>query len=418
MVSSAASALGRVLWLNSPLQLLTDNGALFMIEVVSYACAAFMLLHAHASPRRSKIVLGTIFVYHLVLLGLGCIDQDLTITWYAQSTVMLGSGHLPLYLVVLHSMFYYVAYITTQRLHLQDYASAGAFTLIVLCLTFPLELVGPKFLLWTFHDTEPTLADRFLSIPIAILLAHIASSLAFYASLCTFVSLGLPGHSYQPEHALIEHLYPLLSILLSIPTSVLYFALLFHLICDLILIHPHILLLVLLSLGLAVVWSSDRLGGDLGPPQIPPWIYDGEWTNGWLDHALVQAIGLYTIVLLFLTIVVNPARLTSLSYHQRVGDCSTQTTYTTLLATTQTRFTFLCIVDYDEEFTFCNLPVNRIHTNEPWYAICGHRYGHKAFPNYLACMIASAVITILGLRAAYSLVRPAYVQRLLATKSS
>ncbi|KDO34693.1 hypothetical protein SPRG_00757 [Saprolegnia parasitica CBS 223.65] len=413
----AASVLGRVLWINSPLQLLLDNGALFMLEMISYACAIFMVLHALGSPRRTMIVLGTIFVYHLVLLGLGRIDADVTITWYAQGMIMLGGGHLPLYLVVLHTLFYYVAYITTQRLHLQDYASACVFVVVVVGLNFPLELMGPKFIFWTFHDTEPTLKERFLSIPIAILLAHIASALSFYSTLWGAISLGLEGHVYHEEQAVAEHMYPIASILVSIPLSVFYFAMLFHLVCDLLLIQPQILLLALVALSIAIIWTCDRLGGDLGPPQIPPWVYDGEWTSAWYDHALVQAVFLYTGILVLLTLVINPTRLTSLSFHQRLGDCSIDTTYTTLLATRQTRAMYLCSKAYDEEFTFCNVPSSQLYTYEPWYAVCGRKYEHKAFPNYLVCMLVATTAIVLGLRAAYGVVRPTYVQRFMGPKA-
>ncbi|OQS02035.1 hypothetical protein THRCLA_05556 [Thraustotheca clavata] len=403
---------------NSPLQLVYDNVALFLMEMVTYACFFLLYLHAQGSPRRTKITMATIVLYNLLLLSLGQYNEENTITWYAQSSIMLGNGHLPLYIVVLYSMLYYVAYITTCRLHLQDYASAFTFTLIVVVLAFPIELLGPKFIFWTFHDTEPTLNDRFLSVPIAVLLAHIASAFAFYSCYAGVIALGLAGHTYIPEKAILEHVYPVIAVTLAIPFSVLYFTLLFHLLTELLLIEPNIVLLAFITLFVGIIWACDRLGGDLDPPQIPPWVYDGEWTLVWYDHAIVQAVCLYVLLTFVLVLSVNPTRLTSLSFHQQIGDCSIQTSYTSLLATTQTRFKYLCRADYDEEFTFCNVPFSRLHTYEPWYAVCGRRYPHKTFPNYFVCLLISFVTTLIGFRAAYSNVRPAFAQRFLPQKAA
>jgi hypothetical protein len=50
---------------------------------------------------------------------------------------------------------------------------------LLVVLAFPFELVGPKFLWWTWHDTDPLLADRMMGVPIHALFYYFFFGFAF-----------------------------------------------------------------------------------------------------------------------------------------------------------------------------------------------------------------------------------------------
>ncbi|RHZ38730.1 hypothetical protein DYB31_007969 [Aphanomyces astaci] len=188
---------------NSPLQLVLDNYSLVMIEIVSYFIFLMTCVHASASPRRTQLVLGGLVAFHTLYFGLGQLDPTLAIMWHGQALIMLFYSHVPVYAVLLFASLYYLcvrrilllrlsivfhsnsvclrrAYIATLKLHLHLSSSIAAVGLLTLALVFPAELVGSKLLWWTWHDTDETLDDRFLNVPLAALASHAFSASSFY----------------------------------------------------------------------------------------------------------------------------------------------------------------------------------------------------------------------------------------------
>ena len=54
-----------------------------------------------------------------------------------------------------------------------------AMGLLLVLLAFPFELLGSKFIWWTWHDTDPLLASRFNGIPYFVLFHHFFFGSAF-----------------------------------------------------------------------------------------------------------------------------------------------------------------------------------------------------------------------------------------------
>ncbi|RQM27518.1 hypothetical protein B5M09_006564 [Aphanomyces astaci] len=197
---------------NSPLQLVLDNYSLVMIEIVSYFIFLMTCVHASASPRRTQLVLGGLVAFHTLYFGLGQLDPTLAI----------------------------IAYIATLKLHLHLSSSIAAVGLLTLALVFPAELVGSKLLWWTWHDTDETLDDRFLNVPLAALASHAFSASSFYLLLHLLREYLTFGLEFQPANATNEYLGVGGATLLSFPLSTLAFGLTFQLFHGLLDVSTHV----------------------------------------------------------------------------------------------------------------------------------------------------------------------------------
>ncbi|RHY58241.1 hypothetical protein DYB26_004500 [Aphanomyces astaci] len=371
---------------NSPLQLVLDNYSLVMIEIVSYFIFLMTCVHASASPRRTQLVLGGLVAFHTLYFGLGQLDPTLAIMWHGQALIMLFYSHVPVYAVLLFASLYYLcvrrilllrlsivfhsnsvclrrAYIATLKLHLHLSSSIAAVGLLTLALVFPAELVGSKLLWWTWHDTDETLDDRFLNVPLAALASHAFSASSFYLLLHLLREYLTFGLEFQPANATNEYLGVGGATLLSFPLSTLAFGLTFQLFHGLLDVSTH--------------WGV-----------------------------------VYLALMPLLLVVVTPSHMISLGYHQLLGDCSHVTTYSTLFGTPQSRFTYLCHLHFDEAYSFCGVPRSQLHVGDPWYKICGVGYPHGVFPNYLVVCVVVSVTLLLVLRDIFSMSRPAWIHRL------
>ncbi len=138
--------------------------------------------------------------------------------------------------------------------------------------------------------------------------------------------------------------------------------------------------------------------------------YDSDWLYTFVDHAVNQLVFVYVLFLLILVLLIDPSELVSLGHHQRPGNCVDEESYRSSIWKTQTRKKFLCVHDFDEDFSLCNYPLTQLHYEDSWYMICGRGYGMHVYPNYVAIIVASAV----GLNLLFYqiLKRPANARRL------
>ena len=119
--------------------------------------------------------------------------------------------------------------------------------------------------------------------------------------------------------------------------------------------------------------------------------YDSDWLYICVDHAVNQLVFVYVLFLLILVFLIEPSDLVSLGHHQRPGNCLEEETYRSIVGKTQTRQKFLCVHEFEEDFSLCNYPLTQLHYEDSWYMICGRGYGLFVYPNYVAIVVASAV---------------------------
>lgn len=74
------------------------------------------------------------------------------------------------------------AFVATSRLRIDAFLQPFAMGVLTVLLAFPFELLGAKFLWWTWHDTDPLIQDRFYGVPFHILFYHFFFSMAFLAA--------------------------------------------------------------------------------------------------------------------------------------------------------------------------------------------------------------------------------------------
>ncbi|KAH9184267.1 hypothetical protein AeNC1_013756 [Aphanomyces euteiches] len=403
-------ALAPLVSFNSPLQLAFDNISIVLIEVVSYFCFLMACIHASGSPRRSQLLLGALIVYHTLWIGLAQVDSHLAIVWHGQAMIMLFFSHVPLYVILLNASLYYMVYIATLKMQLHFSSSMATMGLLVMAVIFPAELLGSKLLWWTWHDTDPILADRFLNVPTAIMASHFLSAISLYASVQILQPHFAPGLVYQESAARAEYGVYLGAIFISVPVSMLLFGLSYQLFCLVLGVSSLVFMAGLIAVSSYLWWSSDRRDGQ--SQELLPWHYDGEWFHKWYDHALLQFFYLYMFITLVILLAIQPSQLVSLGYHQLIGDCRHTTSYSTVLGTTLTRFTYLCKLHFDEAYSLCDAPRSQLHVMDPWYKICGVPYHHDAFADYVFVMVVLNGCLVFIFREIFTLARPAWVQRL------
>ncbi|KAK3271342.1 hypothetical protein CYMTET_20301 [Cymbomonas tetramitiformis] len=84
--------------------------------------------------------------------------------WQGQGTIML-TPRMPLYIPAMYSCFMYYSIIAASRLCLSPFSEAAAAGLLAAIFYGPYDICGPRFLWWTWHDTDPAISKRILNAP-------------------------------------------------------------------------------------------------------------------------------------------------------------------------------------------------------------------------------------------------------------
>ena len=134
-------------------------------EYLFMACALAALWHAWRQGRRyllvwvAALIAGT--ANDLIFMALPMVDNF----WQAQATVMI-TPRLPLYIPCVYVCFMYFPTVSVWRLGLPPLARAALTGLIAILFYAPYDIVGAKFLWWTWHESDPRIAGRLLGAPL------------------------------------------------------------------------------------------------------------------------------------------------------------------------------------------------------------------------------------------------------------
>lgn len=189
------------------LGLFNENVSLAAVEGATYLSVFLLMLHVHSSGKRNATML-TAAVLQILVVELFFYSHS---RWHAEALVMLVSERLPLYNVLLQAQLYYMyvvqcwihgdarrrsliahrcgnfvlrrAFVTTSRLRIDPFLQPFAMGSLMVMLAFPFELLGTKFLWWTWHDSDPLLADRLMGVPCHVLFYYFSSRL--HSIVCT-----------------------------------------------------------------------------------------------------------------------------------------------------------------------------------------------------------------------------------------
>lgn len=344
-------------------------------EYVIIACAIIALVHArrHGSAHLliwlAALVAGT--ANDVIFMALPLVDNF----WQGQASIML-TPRLPLYIPCMYVCFMYYPTMAVRRLGLGRWATA-ALTGLVACLFYaPYDIVGAKFLWWTWHDTDAPTAERILGAPVS-------------SSLWVLTFVG--GFAYLLDRVLRdrENVTP--------STFVKGLALVAGLATLLMMLQFQLLKLVdgggapgyvTFAIGLTV-YGAVAVRGWLSPRENHPGLPAR-------DALASAAVAAYFVTLTLIMGIFSPESHVSTGLHQPPGACDETTTD----ITGTTRGTYLCIDDFDEDYSFaCS---TKPAAGGRWYTLCGraharafaHRSGVAALGG--AGMLSFAML--LGLR--------------------
>ncbi|KHJ88891.1 hypothetical protein OESDEN_11304, partial [Oesophagostomum dentatum] len=253
----------------SPLKLLENNPYFFMAELLFIFLSALTFAHAYRHGGRYFYtwIAVTICAFNMELLAITV--PDLNISWHAQGVLSFFGMRVPLYaLFGFHQMFIYTSYVLVSRMRLPWWAEGPGVGLSAMMLQLPFRILGTKMLWWTWHDTDPTIKERF---PRETLSAFLAGVLSFWLGTMQFSLLYHPLHDFFKVHSEI--------------TTILFFA-----------------------IYALLVFVADR---------------NNNRTRYWFDE-LSCAVALEYIFLMVLVIIADPANIVSEVLHREKYLCATK----------------------------------------------------------------------------------------------
>lgn len=279
--------------------------------------------------------------------------------WQAQATIMLTS-RMPLYIPCVYIWFMYVPTVAVWRFtarfgRLPWWASAPLAGLAAIVIYAPYDIVGAKFLWWTWHDTDSPIGHRLLGAPIGSTMWVITFVAAFSAIVGWAVKEELTAKR-------IAKTLPVVSVA-STPVMVLQVTVLQPF--DEGVPGSRGLAFLVAAYTVLIVSGFRRR-------------QSSSWPASGLERPFWVAVALYFAALTFIEATFDPATHRSLSVHQTVGPCYEKATDITGL----TRFKYLCPGDFEEDFSFdCAAPPP---DGTRWYTVCGRP--HQSYGSWLAAV--------------------------------
>ncbi len=353
-------------------------------EYLFIACAVALLVHALAQgEQRQKYVLAWLAALvagtanDMFFMALPLVDNF----WQAQATIML-TPRLPLYIPCVYICFMYTPLVAVWRLNLPPLARAALTGLAASLFYAPYDIVGAKFLWWTWHDTDLPIANRILGAPIGSTMWVTTFGAAF--SLLLNRVLDKRKERLVSAKTFIKALLfvaAFCSLLMMVQMTVL--QQLDHGV-------PGIRGLVFIDLLFATL-------------VVMGWRRARPSARQAADRVLHGAIIVYFVTLVIIGVSFDPATHQSASVHQTYGDCHVKATD----ITGHTRYKFICAKDFDEDFRFDDqqgLPP----PGSDWYTVYGRP--HRDFHRFLLGLLVLATLGI-GL---YSFLLGAFRRRIAA----
>lgn len=313
-------------------------------EWMFIALAILALVHARACGRDhvltwvAALVAGT--ANDLFFMALPLVDNF----WQAQATIML-TPRLPLYIPCVYVCFMYLPTVAVRRLGLGRWAGAAATGLLAIVFYAPYDIVGAKFLWWTWHDTDLPIAHRVLGAPIG-------SSMWVITFVAAFAWLLDWGRARPGTGA--RHFAVALAIVAACSTPVMMVQLTALQQLDGGVPGIRGLFTVVATYGVVVARGWPRRDRNAPSPSADRW--------------LRAAVPVYFATLMTIVVVFDPATHVATGVHQTYGPCKVPAKDIAGLV----RFEYLCAEDLDEDFTFeCAAPPSP-HTQ--WYTVCGRAH--------------------------------------------
>ena len=295
-----------------------------MLGEIFFICAALTCLwHAKQNGRGhllawvGAIIAGT--SNDLIFMTLPLVDNF----WQAEAMIML-TPRLPLYIPCVYVSFMYLPTVAVWRLKLSPLARAALTGIAAILLYAPYDIIGAKYLWWTWHDTDVPIAVRLLGVPVGSTVWVITFT-ATFAWLLGYVKDKDPEVSNKSFLKGLLLVCSLTTLLMMIQMTTIqqvdggapgYFTLI-------------IVLVAYLGFVIRGLRTASR------EPLAPS------------DRPLIGLMGAHFALFIFILLAFDPSAHKSTGTHQTTGDCSIEAK--DLLGFTRQKF--LCVTDFDEDFT-------------------------------------------------------------------
>lgn len=329
----------------SPLAKWAAQPSFVLGEYLFYVCTILAFVHAwkqgdgrrrHVLTWFAALIAGT--ANDIIFMALPMVDNF----WQAQGTIML-TPRLPLYIPCVYVCFMYFSTVSVWRLGLPPAARAALTGMCGSLFYAPYDIVGAKFLWWTWHDSDTPIANRLLGAPIGSTM-WVITFVATFSWLLNRVIDRDPGvrrGTILKALALVAGLSSILMVLQITGLQQL----------DGGVPGPRGLVVLLLVYGTIVALGSRRAR---------------PLARRAADRVLHAAVVLYYATLFLIMLAFDPATHRSASMHQTYGPCRVEATDIAGLV----RYQYLCAGDYDEDFTFACVDALPASGDE-WYTVCG-----------------------------------------------
>lgn len=291
--------------------------------------------------------------------------------YHAQGTIML-TPRLPLYILFVYNSFIYCSVVAGFQFNLGIFGNSAIVGLIAELFYSIYDLIGVKFLWWTWHDTDVAISARIFNVPIG-------SSMWVITFCSTFSFLLQILLRRSPRVGKFLFVFTIFCIcLLCTPIMMMQMGL-FQL-TGTIMGRPNEISLCLLLLVYSIIISVSM-------------IYSGNWLRkrfrpSAMDRFLGCAIIAYFAFFSTVGFVFSPVDHHSIGIHQSVGQCGVQEFDMNGLP----REKFLCSTNYDEPFVVHALNSNSISDPVRWYSISG-----VAIENHDLWMMLVSFISLIGI---------------------
>lgn len=328
-------------------------------EYMFIVVAIVALLHARASGRRhvlawiAGVVAGT--ANDVFFMALPLVDNF----WQAQATIMI-TGRLPLYIPCVYVCFLYIPTVAVWRLGLPRWAAPAATGLAAILFYAPYDIIGAKFLWWTWHDTDLPIAARIVGSPIGstMFVILLAAAYAWLLERGTGAKAAISGRRFAATLGLVA--------VGSTPLMMITMAPLQQLDGGLPGVRGLAVLLAVL-VGVTIAGLRRRRA-------------ESTTTTATADRRLWIAVLIHFATLTTLGAVFDPARHVSTGIHQTMGECHVPATD----IAGHVRYEFLCASDFDEEFRLDDASTPAEPTR--WYTV--HGTPHRDFTTWFAVLLA------------------------------
>jgi hypothetical protein len=257
---------------------------------------------------------------------------------------------MPLYIPCVYTCFLYVPTVSAWRANLAPRARAAVTGLAASVFYAPYDIVGAKFLWWTWHDGDPEIANRILGAPIGSTMFIITFGAAFSFLLGLAVDKD-PVASPATCAKALALTFGLSTLLGAFPVTAL----------RLLDGGPPGLrgLIALVVPVSAMAWMGLRRASF------------GQRRRA--DRFLHVAVMVYFATFVAIAAAFDPSSHRSTSLHQPYGPCHVRA----VELTGATRYRYVCAADHDEDFSFdcaASLPPD----GADWYTVCGRPYRSRA----------------------------------------